>query len=100
MASASAVECTATLSMPISRQARMMRSAISPRLATSTLSNMGRAGLRLLDDQEELAVLHGIAVGHQELGDPAAARRADRVHDLHRLDDQQCLPLAHLRADA
>src|ERR687897_3059836 len=99
MASASIVECTATLSMPISRQARMMRSAISPRFATRTLSNMGTAGPRLsLDDQEELAILHGIAVGHQEVGDPATARRADRVHHLHRFDDQEGLPLAHLRA--
>ena len=33
IASASAVECTATVGMPSSRQARWMRSAISPRLA-------------------------------------------------------------------
>src|SRR3546814_9427618 len=35
MASASAVECTATVSIPISCAARWMRSAISPRLAIS-----------------------------------------------------------------
>ena len=38
-ASESASECTTTVLMPISRQARWMRSAISPRLAMSTLSN-------------------------------------------------------------
>ena len=36
IASASAVECTATVWMPISWQARWMRSAISPRLAISS----------------------------------------------------------------
>ena len=41
MASASAVECTATVAMPISLQARRTRSAISPRLAINTLSNIG-----------------------------------------------------------
>src|SRR5882672_9462227 len=40
MASASAVECTATVLMPISRQARWMRSAISPRLAIRIFSNI------------------------------------------------------------
>jgi hypothetical protein len=45
MASASAVEWTATVWMPISRQARRMRSAISPRLAIRTFSNMGRGCL-------------------------------------------------------
>ena len=40
IASLSAVECTATVWMPISRAARMTRSAISPRLATRILLNM------------------------------------------------------------
>src|SRR3954451_8807379 len=40
MASASAVECTATVAMPNSLQARKMRSAISPRLAIRILSNI------------------------------------------------------------
>jgi hypothetical protein len=40
MASASAVECTATVAMPSSLQARSTRSAISPRLAIRILSNM------------------------------------------------------------
>src|SRR4029079_2184961 len=40
MASASAVECTATVGMPSSLQARSTRSAISPRLAIRILSNI------------------------------------------------------------
>src|SRR5688572_438631 len=41
-ASASASEYTATVSMPISRQVRITRWAISPRLAISTRRNMRR----------------------------------------------------------
>src|SRR5215472_2374709 len=40
IAAASAVEWTATVLIPISRQARWIRSAISPRLAIRTFSNM------------------------------------------------------------
>src|SRR3954454_13984204 len=40
MASASAVECTATVAMPSSLHARNTRRAISPRLAMRILSNM------------------------------------------------------------
>ena len=46
MASASAVECTATVGIPISLQARRTLSAISPRLAISTLSNIAGRGLQ------------------------------------------------------
>ena len=45
MAPRSASECTATVEMPISLQARWMRSAISPRLAIRTLVNMIRLRL-------------------------------------------------------
>src|SRR6476661_7044150 len=44
--SRSASEYTATVSRPSSRQARMTRSAISPRLAMSTFLNMERSGAR------------------------------------------------------
>ena len=43
MAVASAVECTATVRMPISWQARWMRSAISPRLAMRTCRTSWRS---------------------------------------------------------
>ena len=42
IASLSAVEWIATVAMPISLQARMMRSAISPRLAMRIFSNIRR----------------------------------------------------------
>src|SRR2546421_950294 len=46
IASASAVECTATVAMPSSLQARSTRSAISPRLAIRILSNICTDSLR------------------------------------------------------
>ena len=54
---ASASECTATVAMPISLQARLMRSAISPRLAMRILSNTPRASA---DHGEGLAELDGL----------------------------------------
>src|ERR1700704_746783 len=87
-ASASASECTATVLMPISRQARWMRNAISPRLAMRIFSNIAR-GSRLLDDHQHLAVFDGRAVGDQDLGHATRFGRSDLVHLLHRLDDQE-----------
>src|SRR5256885_11438231 len=88
MASASAVEWTATVLIPISWQARWTRSAISPRLAIRTLLN-GIGSTRLLEDQQRLIILNGLGVLDKDLLDGPAARRSDRVHHLHRLDDQQ-----------
>src|SRR6186713_3167130 len=90
LASASASECTATVRMPISRQARWMRSAISPRLAIRTFSN-----IRLLDDHERFAELDRLAVGDQDVLHGAGDRRLDRVHHLHRFDDEHGLALVH-----
>src|SRR5580704_10578661 len=87
MASASAVEWTATVKMPISWQARWMRSAISPRLAMRIFWN--KASMGLFDDHHRLAVLMRLAVGHQDLRDRATLVRLHRVHHHHRLDDQQ-----------
>src|SRR5438046_250940 len=115
IASASAVECTATVAMPSSLQARSTRSAISPRLAIRILSNMGACEWRVangesgeaarplrssllathhspfasFNDHQGLAVLDRLAVLDQYLCHRAAARRRDLVHGLHRLDDQQ-----------
>src|ERR1700739_532727 len=72
MASVSAVECTATVAMPSSRQARNTRNAISPRLAMRIFLNIM---LRLLDDEERLVELHGGAGGDQNLLHGAGARR-------------------------
>src|SRR5215213_9944931 len=61
IALASAVECTATVAMPSSLQARSTRSAISPRLAIRILSNISM--------HRDLALLrHGRArPGHPRL---------------------------------
>src|SRR6185436_6735717 len=84
IASVSAVEWTATVLMPISWQARWMRSAISPRLAIRTFWIA-----ILLDDDQRLIELHRLGVLDQDLLDGAGLGRGDRVHHLHRLDDQQ-----------
>ena len=79
MASASAVEWTATVWMPISRQARWMRSAISPRLAIRTFSNMAGGpgfGARPTrpDQRAGFAELDRLAVVDQDLRHRAGAR--------------------------
>src|ERR1700682_1583037 len=90
MASSSAVECTATVGMPSSLQARSTRSAISPRLAIRILSNMGRRTqwfAMLLDDHQRLAVLDRLGVSDQYLDHCAGTWRRNLIHRLHRLDD-------------
>src|SRR5215475_3758134 len=89
MASASAVEWTATVAMPSSLQARSTRNAISPRLAMRILSNIRAARTPSLDDHQRLAVFHRLPVVEQDLRDRAGARGRNLVHRLHRLDDQQ-----------
>src|SRR3984957_19123956 len=91
MASASAVECTATVGMPSSLQARRMRSAISPRLAIRIFSNMARAprAARSLDDHQRFAEFHRLGVLEQNLHHRARPRSGNLVHRLHRLDDEE-----------
>src|SRR5688572_16538281 len=91
MASASATEWTATVRMPISRQARWMRSAISPRLAIRIFSNILLPALG--DDHQRLAELDRLAVLDQDLRHRSRMRRGDRVHHLHGLDDEDGLAL-------
>src|SRR5215475_4307724 len=101
MASASAVECTATVGMPSSLQARSTRSAISPRLAISSLSNIGPAHIRRrsLDDDQRLAELDRLAVFEQDLRHRAGARRGNLIHRLHRLYDEKHVAGLHRAAD-
>src|SRR5262245_36796221 len=94
MASSSAVECTATVWMPSSRQARITRRAISPRLAIRILSNIG-----LLDQNQGFAIFDRAAVLHVDLGDLAGPGRGYLIHSLHRFDDEECLAGFHLGAD-
>src|SRR5688572_8307418 len=97
----SAVECTATVLMPSSRQARKMRSAISPRFAITTLSSMVCHFLdkELFDDKQRLAEFDRIAVLDQDRRDTALLVGLDLIHHLHRFDDAQCLADFDLRAN-
>src|ERR1700744_580448 len=88
IADSSAVECTATVAMPSSLQARSTRSAISPRLAIRILSNIASVAA-LFDDDQRLAKLYRLAVLDENLGHRAGARRRDLIHGLHGLDDHQ-----------
>src|SRR5436309_10853615 len=96
--SASAVEYTATVWMPSSRQAQMMRRAISPRLAIRIFLNMEWEGARscrraLPDLEQRLPVLHRLAFPTKRLEVLPAAFRLDLVIHLNRLDDAQHLAL-------
>src|SRR5918994_6847222 len=85
----SASEYTATVLMPSSRQAQMIRSAISPRLAMRIFLNMSGG----LDGEQALAVLNGLAVLDVDADDLPVVFRGDLVHQLHRLDDAEHLIL-------
>src|SRR5215210_4496897 len=84
MASASAVEWTATVAMPSSLAARRMRSAISPRFAIRILSNTA-----LLDHEQGLAVFDRLAVLDEDRHHGAGVGGRDLVERLHRFDQQQ-----------
>src|SRR5262245_49602430 len=92
-ASVSASECTTTVRMPISRQARWMRSAISPRLAIRIFSNT------LAQDEERLAVLDRLPVLDQDRLHRPGRIGVDLVHQLHRLDDADDVALLHRVSD-
>src|SRR5690348_8880284 len=120
IASASAVECTATVGMPSSLQARRTRSAISPRLAIRILSNMAtvrKANSELgvshyspfathysllassFNDHQRFAEFDRLAVLEQNLDHGAAPRRRNLIHGFHRFDDQQRVAGFHRAAD-
>src|SRR5690606_22077459 len=87
----STVECTATVRMPSAWHARRMRSAISPRLAITTLSSWIRAGMgrASADHEQRLVELHRLAALDQDLEHRAGNIGLDRVEHLHRLDDRE-----------
>src|SRR4026207_408073 len=78
---------------PVSRRARMRRSAISPRLAMRILWNIRRGSAQRVHQEERLAELDGLAVLDHDLGDATGHLGLDLVHQLHRLDDADDLPL-------
>src|SRR5262245_8195441 len=84
MACASAVECTATVAIPISLHARWIRSAISPRFAMRTFSNIAS-----VDQHQRFAELDGLPVADIDLRNPSRCWRRNRIHGLHRLNDEK-----------
>src|SRR3954462_10748105 len=96
----SASEYTATVLMPSSRQAQMMRRAISPRLAIRIFLNMRwRFRSSGLDGKQPFAVLDRLPVLHVGAHDLTIVLRRDLVHQLHRFDDAEHLVLLHPFAD-
>src|SRR5690348_9056912 len=84
----------ATVRSPISLQAQMTRSAISPRLAMRTL--------RMADgpeSEELLSVFDRLAILHEALHDLAGTVALDLVHQLHGFDDTEHLSCLDVVAD-
>src|SRR5690606_21671999 len=98
MSSRSAVECTATVFNPSSLQARMMRSAISPRLAMSTFC-IAASGSGSGDAEQGLIEFHRLAVVHQDGLDDTGLVRFDVVHHLHGFNDAQHVTGLHSLAN-
>src|SRR4051794_27840302 len=101
-ASRSAVEYTATASMSSSCSALITRTAISPRFATSTRENISggpldpeRPAVGRLELEQKLAVLDGIRVRDVDSAYDPFDLGLHGVHQLHRLEDAQRLPLGH-----
>src|SRR5437867_11400959 len=89
---ASAVEYTATASIPSSCSARMTRTAISPRVATRTRPNtVEREGGDRFELEQQLPELDGLRVLHVDRPDDPLVVGFDLVHELHRLEDAQGL---------
>src|SRR5207248_10373743 len=98
----SAVEWTATASIPSSCSARITRTAISPRFATRTRANIaldrGPHGERL-ELEEELPELDGLRVLGVDGTHDSLDVRLHLVHELHRLEDAEGLSRRHDVAD-
>src|SRR4029079_6764064 len=80
----STVECTATVRMPSAWHARRMRSAISPRLAMTTLSSISATSA---DHEERFVEFDRLTAFHEALQHRARHVGFDGVEHLHRLDD-------------
>src|SRR5713101_7646091 len=91
----SASEYTATVLMPSSRHAKMMRRATSPRFAIRIFLNTLSRSYR----EQPLAVLDRLPAFDVDVHDLAVVFRVDLVHQLHRLDDAEHLPFLHLGTD-
>src|ERR1051325_7337953 len=91
--------------MPSSLQAQIIRSAISPRLATRTFLNIRRSNLERRsaslsplgsrcwpEIEQRLAELHRLAVLHMALQHFAIELRFNLVHELHGFNNAENLP--------
>src|SRR5580698_2870789 len=81
--SRSASEKTATVAISSSRHARSTRTAISPRLAISTLRKMA---LSSIEQEQWLAVFDRRSVAGSDRHDSAAAQTMHRISNAERLD--------------
>src|SRR5207247_11042677 len=82
--SASASEWTATVAIPSSRQAHMIRRAISPRFAIRIFLNTAlRSRFAGADAEKNLSIFHGLPVGDHDLLDRAVDVGFVLVHTLH-----------------
>src|ERR1039458_1574593 len=89
----------ATDLMPSSLQAQMTRRAISPRFAMRILLNMNQWQLPFADAEQWQSVFNRASVGDKYLGDHARDFGFDLVHQFHRFDNAEGLPLLHRVAD-
>src|SRR4051812_19370949 len=85
--SRSAVEYTATASMPRSWHARTSRTAASPRFAIRTRRSIAcpRPPLRGVELEQRLPVLDRLGVVREHRPDGAGVLRLELVEELHRL---------------
>src|SRR5438552_10530054 len=97
-ASRSASEWTATVLSPISLHARMIRRAISPRLAMRTLEIMEPASALRFHRKEFLTVLDRLPVLRVDPDHDAVDVGLDLVHQLHRFNDAEHLSLGDVVA--
>src|SRR4051812_14376383 len=88
--SRSAVEETATASIPRSWQARTMRTAASPRFAIRTRFSIAARSHRL-ELEERLSVLDRLGVVNQDAADDPGVVGLELVEQLHRLEDAERL---------
>src|SRR5688500_11044735 len=84
--------------MPSSRAARMMRTAISPRLAMSNVSMAMPPQSSNFDFRQRLAGHHGIFVLGRESDDPARLIRLHLVEGFHHLDEADDVADRHMVA--
>src|SRR5438067_13691785 len=84
--------------MPSSCSARITRTAISPRLATRTRSNISgpsdgveQAPVDRLELEQQLAVLDGLRVADVDPPHDRLDLRLHLIHQLHRLQDAERL---------